>query len=393
MTAVEEGWNERSSQIPRDIFSSSEIFKLEQERIGKGPIWHLLAHESELPNEGDYKRMSIADVPIFVVRGVDGTVGGYLNACSHRGTEIVALKRGNAGKRIRCIYHGWSYELNGELSGVPLPTGFPDGFDKKNHGLRKVRVESFHGLIFATLSDRAQPLQDYLGEKMRECIVDALGSDELVYLGSQSVELGCNWKLIAENGFDNYHAQVLHGIVRMLRTRTAPGSEAGVAYSTDGNCAHAWTAYRSLPIEEKDRDTLNDYALFDVEGRVAAGNYVLVLFSGAFVHCQLDLIQARYVTPLSADKTKLEFANFARKSDSASMIDHRVHQANLFGPAGVVSVEDATALERIQASSTAPGVNIVVKGARPDRPPYQYAEEAAIAEYYGAYRRMMSIGD
>ena len=205
VSSTNAAWSADSAVIPRDIFVDPEIYKAELQRIFKGPTWHLVAHESEMPAAGDYKRSSIADVPIFVVRGQDGILRGFVNACAHRGTELANRKRGNTSNAIRCIYHGWRYELNGKLRSVPLPEGFPEGFKKEDHGLTPIRVESFRGCVFATLHKDTLPLQRYLGDKICECIADALGEGNLIYLGSQSMTFRCNWKLYAENIVDSYH--------------------------------------------------------------------------------------------------------------------------------------------------------------------------------------------
>jgi anthranilate 1,2-dioxygenase large subunit len=363
------------------------------ERIFKGPTWHLVAHDSELLLAGDYKRTTIAGVPVFVVRGEDALVRGFVNACAHRGTEVVNQKRGNAGKGIRCIYHGWRYALNGKLLGVWLPEAFPENFRREDHGLTPVRVQSYHGCIFVTLSQEAPPLADYLGGTIRELMDAALRERELVYLGSQTMLFRCNWKLYLENVFDSYHPQVLHGVVRILRTRASPDSAFDVAHSDDGRFPHAWTKYHGLPIKEEDKDLLKDYSLFDVRDRQIGHNYVLGLFPGDVLSCQLDVIQLRYVRSRGVDATEIEFANFAAKGESEEMVAHRVHQANILGPAGVISLEDGCALERVQWSSAAGGVNRVLRGALPDRPPHRYAEEGAIRHFYSAYRALMETSD
>jgi anthranilate 1,2-dioxygenase large subunit len=389
MSDTKAKWSEDSTVIPREIFADPQIYKEEVERIFKGPTWHLVAHDAELPNAGDYKRTTIVDVPVFVVRGQDGVVRAFINACAHRGTEVVNQKRGNFGKTIRCIYHGWRYEFTGKLTGVWLPDAFPADFRREDYGLTPVRLETLQGCIFVTLSPETMPLAQYLGDKIDELIGNALGNRELAYLGSQTMTFRCNWKLYSENIFDSYHPQVLHGVVRILRTRAAPDSAFDVGFSADGRFPHAWTRYRSLPIKQEDRDVLNDYSLFEVRDREIPYNHVLGFFPGDVLSCQLDVIQLRYVRSRGPDATEVEFANFAVKGESEELVEHRLHQANILGPAGVISLEDGCALERVQWSAMGGGSNIVLKGALPDRPPYRYAEEGAVREFYKSYRALM----
>ncbi len=385
-------WSQDSGRIPREVFSNESIYQEEQERIFRGPTWHLVAHDSEVPSVGDYKRTTIADVPIFIVRGPDNVVRGFVNACAHRGAEIVNQKRGNAGRSIGCIYHGWRYELSGKLQGVWLPNEFPINFKKEDHSLTGVRVETFHGCIFVTLSNEADSLEQFLGERIKELFSEALGSRELTYLGSQTTMFRANWKLCIENVFDSYHPQVLHGAVRILRTRLSPDSGFDVAYSDDGKYPHAWTRYRAQPIEEKNKDVLNDYSLFEIQdpGRQTPFSTVIGLFCGDILSCQLDVLQLRYVRSRGVDSTEIEFANFGIKGEDDTLTKHRVHQANILGPAGVISLEDGCALERVQWSASAGGVNHVLRGSLPDRPPHRYTEEGAVKDFYRAYRAMMA---
>ncbi len=385
-------WSEDSGRIPREVFADQGIYHEERERIFRGPTWHLVAHDSEVPAVGDYKRTTIADVPIFIVRGPDNVVRGFVNACAHRGAEIVNRKRGNAGKSIGCIYHGWRYDLSGKLQSVWLPNEFPVDFKRENHSLTPVRVETYHGCIFVTLSDEADSLEHFLGKRIKELFSEALGQRELVYLGSQMTTFRANWKLCIENVFDSYHPQVLHGAVRIMRTRLAPDSAFDVAYSEDGKYPHAWTRYRALPITEKNKDVLNDYSIFEMRdaGRETPFNIVIGLFCGDILSCQLDVLQLRYVRSRGVDSTEIEFANFAVKGESEELTKHRIHQANILGPAGVISLEDGCALERVQWSASAGGVNHVLRGSLPDRPPHRYAEEGAVKDFYRAYRVMMA---
>lgn len=393
MPDVKFSWpSEDNKVIPRRIFFDPDLYETELERIFQGPTWHLIGHESEIPRTADYKRHSIANVPLFSVRGQDGVVRTFINACAHRGAEVVNSKFGNASNNhLRCIYHMWSYDLTGQLTGVALPDEFPEDFQKGAHGLMPVRTETFLGCIFATLSSETPPLQEYLGETMIERMQDCLGDGKLKPLGSQTAIFRCNWKLYMENLFDSYHAPVLHAAVRILKSKAAPGSRFDVALTCGGTYAHTWTRYQAMPIEEKEKTLLHDYSLFDIRSRETWMNYVLGIFPGAHMCHQLDVLQLRYVRPISPTETEIEFANFAHEGESEELVAHRVRQANLLGPVGLINLEDGCALERVQWSASAGGDNYVLKGAIPGRPPYGYAEEGGIREMYASYRKLMGL--
>ena len=75
--------------------------------------------------------------------------------CAHRGNLLCLERQGN-GKEITCIYHGWSYDLEGQLTGVAFERGvkrqggMPPEFRKEEHHLQRLRVAEFAGLVFGT---------------------------------------------------------------------------------------------------------------------------------------------------------------------------------------------------------------------------------------------------
>ena len=138
------------SRVPYKVFSSDEIYALEQERIYRGPTWSFLGLEAEIPNPGDYKSTFVGDTPVVMTRAQDGTLAAWVNRCAHRGAVVCRLARGNALSHS-CVYHQWTYGTKGNLQSVPFrrgqkdATGMPKDFDPAQHNLRQLRVESYHG--------------------------------------------------------------------------------------------------------------------------------------------------------------------------------------------------------------------------------------------------------
>ena len=131
--------------VSRDIFFSEDIYRLELERIFKR-VWLFVAHESEIPNPGDFVTRMMGDLPAIVVRCEDGTIAVLLNSCRHRGTKVCRVDSGTA-KNFVCPYHGWSYDLEGQLTGVAFEKGvkrqggMAPEFHKEDHHLQRLRVE------------------------------------------------------------------------------------------------------------------------------------------------------------------------------------------------------------------------------------------------------------
>src|SRR5258707_15093043 len=110
------------SRVPYDVYSSPEIYDLEEDRIFRGPTWSLVALELDLPNPGDYKSTFVGATPVVVTRNDDGSLSAWVNRCAHRGAMVCRAARGNARTHI-CVYHQWSYDTRGNLRGVPFRNG------------------------------------------------------------------------------------------------------------------------------------------------------------------------------------------------------------------------------------------------------------------------------
>ena len=197
--------------VDRIIFSDPEIYRWEMERIF-ARAWNFICHESQIPEPGDFFLNSIGEDRVIAVRNKAGEIGVLLNTCRHRGNAVCRAEQGNT-RVFTCPYHGWSYDLDGALVGVP---GFKEfyrgGLDKAQWGLaRAAQVASHRGFVFATLDREAIPLDDYLGEVGRIGLdLIANRGDVEVVDGIQKNVIGCNWKLAVDNLYDWYHPPVSH---------------------------------------------------------------------------------------------------------------------------------------------------------------------------------------
>jgi phenylpropionate dioxygenase-like ring-hydroxylating dioxygenase large terminal subunit len=197
--------------VDRIIFSDPEIYRWEMERIF-ARAWNFVCHESQIPEPGDFFLNSIGEDRVIAVRNKAGGIGVFLNTCRHRGNAICRAEQGNT-RVFTCPYHGWSYDLDGSLVGVP---GFKEfyrgGLDKEQWGLaRAAQVATHRGFVFATLDREAIPLDDYLGEvgRLGLGLIANRGEVEVVD-GIQKNVIGCNWKLAVDNLYDWYHPPVSH---------------------------------------------------------------------------------------------------------------------------------------------------------------------------------------
>jgi len=199
--------------LPACIFNDAEIFRAEIERIfSRG--WMFVAHESEIPNNGDFVLRRIGLESVIVSRDSDGRINVMSNHCRHRGTEICQLDHGNAAD-FTCPYHGWTYRNNGDwLSAPQARKGYGGKLDEKRWGLLHApHVDSHQGLIFASLDPDAPPLKEYLGNAawMLDALM-GLHPDGMRVVGPpERYRVRADWKTAAENFTgDVYHVGFLH---------------------------------------------------------------------------------------------------------------------------------------------------------------------------------------
>jgi phenylpropionate dioxygenase-like ring-hydroxylating dioxygenase large terminal subunit len=212
--------------VDREIYTSEKILALEKERIFTR-TWHYACMIRDLKKPGDYFTVSIADQPVLVIRGDDGEIRAFHNACSHRGAILTGERCGNQGQILKCMYHAWAYNLKGDLTGVPYEEGYGPDFDRGAYGLRPVHCDTFEDLVFVALRPTVPSLTEFLGEMADHLApymrgIEPIGRNSWIYDG--------NWKFWHENFQDDYHAEFTHRSIRdLLVGTTARGWNWGAA--------------------------------------------------------------------------------------------------------------------------------------------------------------------
>lgn len=199
--------------VDNRVYTDSEVFELEVERIFQR-VWNFVAHESQLPEPGDYITTELCNMPIIVNRDREGKLHAFYNTCRHRGSKVVWDEEGHASA-FRCPYHFWVYSLTGELVGIPGEQAYEGtGFEKENFPLVEVACDSVLGLIFVNLDDDPMPLREWLGEEIIEWLSKPLANAEFKVFSKKSFGDSLNWKIFAENARDGYHVPFVHPFFR-----------------------------------------------------------------------------------------------------------------------------------------------------------------------------------
>lgn len=199
--------------VPSRVFNDEDIYELEKDRIF-GNTWTFLAHESEVPDPGDYVVRYICDDSYIIVRDEQDEINVLANACRHQGMQVCRSERGNTS-HFRCPYHGWTYRNDGELIGVPFEHKVygDDGIDHDESKLHSApRLDTYNGLIFVCLNDEAEPLKEFLGDfKWYLDFFTGRGEEGMEVNGPQRRVIDSNWKIPIINSIgDKYHVATTH---------------------------------------------------------------------------------------------------------------------------------------------------------------------------------------
>jgi anthranilate 1,2-dioxygenase large subunit len=399
------------SRIPFKVYTSPEIYRLEQERIFRGPVWSFVAIEAEVPKPNDFKSTFVGDTPVVVTRDADGILAAWVNRCAHRGALVCRAARGNTKSHV-CVYHQWSYDTRGNLRGVPFrngikgSAGMPSDFEAKEHALQRLRVESYRGLVFATFSDRALSLADYLGRQMCERL-DRIFHKPIVYLGCTRQYARSNWKLYTENVRDAYHALLLHpffSTFNLLRASTRVenlADERGLhrcvmIYHTED--ASGGAAYKDARITSfKEGFRLQDTSMLTniKEFEDGADFQIQSIFPQLVVQQTLNSLATRQLLPKGPDNFELIFNFLGYADDTPEMRRQRIKEANLVGPAGFISMEDALATELVQFGTAGSGDALSVADMGRDASETENfrstTSENSVRRFWRGYQELMGL--
>ncbi|MEJ0050980.1 MAG: aromatic ring-hydroxylating dioxygenase subunit alpha [Methylovirgula sp.] len=398
--------------IPDWIYTSEEIYAREVERIFRGKTWNFVALEAEIPSPGDFKRSYVGPIPVIVSRGEDGSVSVFENRCAHRGAELCRESRGSV-KEFVCPYHQWSYDLKGNLQGVPFKRGvnkqggMPRDFDNKQHGLLKLTIACRNGVVFASFDPETEDLETYLTPEIIKDFDAVFGGKKLRILGFYKNEIPCNWKMYHENLKDPYHATLLHSFLVVFGLLVAGNKSAMIVDSGVGRhgtmaSAKSDTLYAKVTDENKkemrsfhEGMQLRDERLLDFVKEFESEWSVTMqtIWPNLIVQREMNTLGVRHIVPNGPNSMIMLWTMFGYEGDDDEMVRHRLRQGNLMGPAGFLGLEDNEAMKFVQEGMrrSVSERNILKLDGDKLGTADSLISEAAIRSMYKHYREVMGL--
>jgi len=195
----------RGDPISGDRYYSKEFAQREWDHMWT-KIWHVAGRENEMQEAGDYIVHNFMRESVIVVKQADGTLRAFYNVCGHRGQRLVS--NSSSTRDFHCPYHGWVWGIDGVCKNVPDPEDFPQGNPCGKLKLNSLRVDTWGGFVWYTMSPSGPSLLEFL-HPIPE-VYKNYPLETLVRVAWLKIDLNTNWKFATDNFSESYHTRNLH---------------------------------------------------------------------------------------------------------------------------------------------------------------------------------------
>lgn len=360
-----------SSGMPNVAYTSQEFFSFERDTVFAN-TWACVGFASDLKKNSYVKPVDFMGMPLVLMRNGEGVIQVFHNVCSHRGMKLVHEEGAIQGV-VRCPYHSWSYDLNGNLKGTPHVGGIGQHKDERfrceNHGLKALRSAIWMDLIFVNISGDAPSFEEHIGplEKRWE---QFLGTDGLDLIRTSNIgshfelNVESNWKLTVENYCEAYHLPWVHPALNsyskledhyniMFEDRFA--GQGSYKYNLSATAGTSLPIFPSWP-----KDQLRH------------AEYVAV-FPNVLLGIQADHAFAMMIDPISPDQT-IEKLRLYYVGDESLKPEYDASREATLESWKVVFAEDIFAVENMQKGRHSPGFGGGVFSPEMDIPTYFFQQ-------------------
>ncbi|MCU1459653.1 MAG: (2Fe-2S)-binding protein [Actinomycetia bacterium] len=194
-----------SDVIPRERFTSVAFLELEYERLW-GRVWQIACRLEEIPNPGDFIEYTIGDRSALVIRSSATELHAFANTCPHRGTRL-GDGCGTFQGEIRCRFHGWRWDLEGNNTFILDDHEFPPLTDEET-ALAPLTVDTWGGFVFVHFGADPEPLLEFLAPI--PALMDPYRPERMRYTGLKRTIMPANWKVVIDAFNEGYHLSATH---------------------------------------------------------------------------------------------------------------------------------------------------------------------------------------
>jgi choline monooxygenase len=317
---------ERARTIPSAWYFDPEIYAAECRTVF-GDSWQAIGRVDQVAGLGCYFTADLAGEPILVVRDEEGVLRAFYNVCRHRAARVAPEAAGHA-TRLRCRYHGWTYDLAGRLRGTPEFEGVAD-FCREDNGLAPVAVVTWGPFVWVHLGASPPPVTDLLAPLHKHpSLLDLSG---LRFAERREYRLACNWKVFVDNYLDGgYHVNTVH-----------PGLAGALDYSRYRTEISGETSVQISPLRPADSDAGNA-SVRDVRTGEAA--YYWWIFPNFMMNVYQGVMDTNLVLPAGPDACRVIFDFYF----AADALDTTQFKSESIAVAHQIQLEDVGICEEVQ---------------------------------------------
>ncbi len=289
----------QSRMLPPEAYTAESVFEWEQRHFFEGG-WTCVGTASAISAAGDQRAEQLGRGGVLLMRDQEGEARAFVNACRHRGHELLACGAATVNRPIvLCPYHAWSYRLDGRLRKAPDFDG-DDHFDPLEFGLVELPLAEWHGLLFVDATGAAGPFSEHVAGL--EEIVAPYEPERLVTRGRHEYVVAANWKILTENYQECYHCPVIHP---ELCAASPPRSGENYYHPGRGAWVAGWMDIREGYATMSLHTTTGASPLRGLDERRRRIVDYIGLFPNVLVSLHPDYVMTHVLTPLGPDRTKI----------------------------------------------------------------------------------------
>ena len=342
--------------LPNECYLNDEYFKIERERVFFNN-WIVVGVSSSVPEIGDAKPFDLMGVPLLILRDKTNKIRVFHNVCSHRGM-ILVNEECKLKNTIRCPYHSWSYNFDGELIATPHVGGMniheADGFIKSKSNLKEVLTHVWMDLIFININKNKKNFEESIHPLEQQWSKFISKEDQKLIrhakdFGYFNMEVQSNWKLAIENYCESYHLPWVHPELNRVSNLKDHYHIEDISETFSGQGSNKYSQQFD---GNKKLSTFPNWP-----NNLYQNSEYVSLFPNVMLGIHVDHFYAFWLEPLSNKNTREHFEMYYVGDESASSDEYKEIRKNNFAFWQEVMNEDVSVIEGMQKGRSSPAYN------------------------------------
>ena len=342
--------------LPNECYLNDEYFKIERERVFFNN-WIVVGVSSSIPEIGDAKPFDLMGVPLLILRDKNNKIRVFHNVCSHRGM-ILVNEECKLRNTIRCPYHSWSYNFDGELIATPHVGGMniheADGFIKSKSNLKEVSTHVWMDLIFININKNKKNFEESIHPLEQQWSKFISKEDQKLIrhakdFGYFNMEVQSNWKLAIENYCESYHLPWVHPELNRVSNLKDHYHIEDISETFSGQGSNKYSQQFD---GNKKLSTFPNWP-----NDLYQNSEYVSLFPNVMLGIHVDHFYAFWLEPLSNKNTREHFEIYYVGDESASSDEYKEIRKKNFAFWQEVMNEDVAAIEGMQKGRSSPVYN------------------------------------